>query len=65
MEHRDGDTKSTAGKNPKLVWSGTVQTRDEATRLEVELKRIYDKNPSELRRSVRDLQDLVEQLDFG
>ena len=65
MEHRDGDTKSTAGKNPKLVWFGTVQTRDEATRLEVELKRICDKNPRELRRRVRHFQDLVEQLDFG
>ena len=45
MEHRDGTTKSTAGKNPKLAWFSTVTSREEATGLEVKLKRLCDKNP--------------------
>ena len=64
MEHRDGDTVSTAGKNPKLVWFTKVSTRDKAVTLEAELKRLCDKNPREVRRRVRQFQDLVEQLDF-
>ena len=30
MEHRDGDTVSTAGKNPRLAWFTQVSTRDAA-----------------------------------
>ncbi len=63
MEHRDGTTMSTAGKNPKLVWFTTVSTRDQATELEVELKRLCDKNPREIRRRVRRFQDIVTDLD--
>ena len=65
MEHRDGDTVSTAGKNPRLVWFTQVSTRDAAVTLEAELKRLCDKNPREIRRRVRRFQDLVEQLDFS
>ena len=65
MEHRDGDTVSTAGKNPRLVWFTQVSTRDEAVTLEAELKRLCDKNPREIYRRVRRFQDLVEQLDFS
>ena len=64
MEHRDGDTVSTAGKNPRLVWFTKLSTRDEATTLEAELKLLCDKNPREVRRKVRQFQDLVEVLDF-
>ena len=64
MEHRDGLTKSTAGQNPKLVWFSTVPTREEAVTVEVELKRLCDKNPREVRRRVRRFQDLAQELDF-
>lgn len=64
MEHRDGQTKSTAGKNPKLVWFTTVSTRDLAKTIEAELKQLCEKNPREVRRRVRHFQDLVEELDF-
>ena len=64
MEHRDGDTVSTAGKNPRLVWFTKVSTRDEATTLESELKRLCDENPREVRRRVLQFQDLVQELDF-
>ena len=45
MEHRDGTTKTTAGKDPKLVWFSTVSTRKQATELEVIVKKICDRNP--------------------
>ena len=38
MEHRDGMTKSTEGKDPKLVWFTTVTTREQATDYEVQVK---------------------------
>ena len=65
MEHRDGTTKSTAGRSPKLVWFSTVSTREQATGLEVQLKKLCDQNPREIRRWVRRFQDLVEELDFS
>ena len=65
MEHRDGATKSTARKKPKLVWFSTVSTRDEATVLEVQVKKLCDRNPREIRRRIRSFQDLVEELDFS
>lgn len=65
MEHRDGTTKSTVGKNPKLVWVNTVSTRKQATELEVTVKNICDSNPREIRRWVRKFHDLVEELDFS
>ena len=64
MEHRDGDAVSTAGKNPRLIWFTKVSTRDEATTLESELKRLCDENPREVRRRVLQFQDLVQELDF-
>ena len=65
MEHRNGITRSTAHRNPKLVWFKTVSTRGHATRLEAELKKLCDRNPREIRRWVRSFQDLVEELDFS
>ena len=64
MEHQDGTTRSTAGKEPKLAWFSTVSTREQATELEVELKKLCDRNPREIRRWVRKFQDLVEALKF-
>lgn len=64
MEHRDGLTKSTAGKEPKLVWFTTVDTRDEATRFERVVKKLCDENPREIRRWIVQFQDLVNACDF-
>ena len=65
MEHRDGTTKTTAGKDPKLVWFSTVSTRKQATELEVMIKKICDRNPREIRRWILKFQDLVDELDFS
>ena len=65
MEHRDGTTRSTAGQDPKLVWFAVVTSREEATSMEVQLKKLCDRNPREIRRWVRNFQDLVQELDFG
>ena len=64
-EHRDGRTKSTAGGNPKLVWFEIVDSRDAAAAIEVELKKLIDSNPREVRRMVLSFRDLVQELDFG
>ena len=45
MEHRDGRTEPTAGRDPKLVWFTVVETRDEATRFESVVKKMCDQNP--------------------
>ena len=65
MEHRDGTTKSTAGKEPKLVWFSTVSTREQATEIEIEMKKLCDRNPREIRRWVLKFKDLVGELDFA
>ena len=63
-EHRDGGTKSTAGRNPKLVWFQVVPTREIAAEYEVELKKLIDRNPREIRRRVIQFQDLVKEVEF-
>ena len=64
MEHRDGRTKSTAGRDPKLVWFTIVRSRDEATELEPLIKELCDRNPREIRRRIVGFQNLVRLLDF-
>ncbi len=64
-EARDGKVTSTAGRNPKLVWFTSVGSRESATSLEVELKKLVDSNPREIRRMMLTFQDLVRELDFG
>ena len=64
MEHRDGTTRSTAGRNPKLVWFSTVATRDEAAEMEVSLKQLCDQNPREIRRWIVKFRELVNELNF-
>ena len=64
-EHRDGRAKSTAGRNPKLVWFGIVGTREAATAMEVELKKLVHSNPREIRRMVLSFRDLTSELDFS
>lgn len=58
-EHRDGKTRSTAGKNPQLVWFEVVPTREYAAEVEAYLKELIDKNEREVRRMVIEFQDIV------
>ena len=64
-EHRDGETMSTAGKNPKLVWYSMLPTREQVAAREVELKKLINSNPREIRRMVISFQDLVQELDYS
>ena len=63
-EHRDGRERSTAGKNPKLVWFTTLPTRKDATEMEVELKKLVDSNQREIRRMYIEFKDLIDELDY-
>ena len=62
-EHRDGKTRSTAGKNPRLVWFDTVDTREEAAEVEATLKELIDRNEREVRRMVTEFLDLIREVD--
>lgn len=64
-EHRDGGTISTADQNPKLVWFTTLPSRDAATKMEVDLKKLIDANPREVRRMVIRFKDLASELDYS
>ena len=64
-EHKDGRVKSTARKNPKLVWFTTLPTREDATAMEVELKKLVDINPREIRRMFIGFRDLVQELGYS
>ena len=63
-EHKDGRTQSTSGRNPKLVWFGVVPTREAATTLEVELKKLIASNPREIRRMIISFRDLIRELEY-
>ena len=63
-EHKDGRVQSTAKQNPKLVWFGTLPSREAATTVEVEFKKLIDSNPREVRRMVLRFKDLVQELDY-
>ncbi|MBC8281849.1 MAG: GIY-YIG nuclease family protein [Chloroflexi bacterium] len=63
-EHMDGRTRSTVGKNPKLVWFTTLASRKDATEMEVELKKLIDSNPREIRRMYIEFKDLVGELNY-
>jgi predicted GIY-YIG superfamily endonuclease len=64
-EHRDSHVTSTAGQNPKLVWFGILPSRESATSTEVEIKKLIDSNPREIRRMVIGFKDLVGELDYN
>ena len=61
-EHRDGKTRSTRGKNPLLVWFEVVDTREEAADGEAYFKELIDKNEREVRRRIREFQDLIREV---
>ena len=61
-EHRDGLTKTTAGKDPQLVWFEPVLSREEALGAEKALKALLRKNPRAVRQMVASFQALVREL---
>ena len=61
-EHRDGKTRSTAGKNPLLVWFEAVDNREKAAEGEAYFKELIDKNEREVRRIVTQFQDLIKEV---
>lgn len=62
-EHRDGQSASTKGLNPKLVYFEILPSRGSVERREAELKGIYDKNPRQVRRMVINFGDLVSEME--
>ena len=65
MEHRDNQVSSTKSRNPKLVWFATIPSRNAATKLEAELKKLIATNPREVRRMITTLKDYVKELDYS
>lgn len=65
-QHLNGMSKRTAGREPKLQWFTTMQTRKEAADLEVDLEKMKA-NPAglrEIQRWIVDFEHLVKRLDF-
>ncbi len=61
-EHRDGRVASTKGKSPELVWFTELPSREEATKLEAELKQIRDHEERAIRRMIVRFHSLVREL---
>jgi len=47
--HKDGEVPETKGKNPRLYWFQTLNSRERATTFEAELKLTKDRNEQRLR----------------
>jgi predicted GIY-YIG superfamily endonuclease len=63
-EHRDDETRSIAGRNPRLQYFEVLPTRDSAKLREVELKTLRDKNPRQIRRMIISFQDRLREVDM-
>ena len=61
-EHRRGNTKSTKGLSPELVWFSRVPTRESAAEFEQKLKQLIVKDPREVARMIIRFQDLIKEL---
>jgi len=61
-EHRDHRTSSTASLNPGLHYFEILPTRESAALREVELKRLADSNPRQIRRMIISFQDLIREV---
>jgi len=61
-EHRDNKTPSTAGKNPRLQFFAIMPDRETAALAEVELKKLVDSNPRQIRRMILGFQDLIREV---
>lgn len=61
-EHRDGKTRSTAGKDMKLQYFEEKGSREEAAKREVELKRLLDTNERQVRKMIIEFQDRIKEI---
>lgn len=64
QSHVNGWDDRTKGTNPKLVWFCEVATREEATRLEAELKGVNEQNSDIIKEMVLSFKHLASQLDY-
>ncbi|MBN2456551.1 MAG: GIY-YIG nuclease family protein [Sedimentisphaerales bacterium] len=64
IEHRDGQTKSTAGKNPKLKYFEIWKTRKEAEDREKYLRDLDKKNHREFLRIIIRWQEIACKVDY-
>ena len=64
-EHQDGTTKSTVGRNPKLVWfEEWTDTREALNDREDSLTILNKTNPRVLRRMIHEWNRLLKLVDF-
>lgn len=63
LEHRDGITVSTAGKNPKLQYFEILTTRESAMLREHEIKKIIKSNRREIYRMINAFRELISEVD--
>ena len=64
-EHREGQTISTAGENPKLRYFEVFPTREEAMVREHELKRHIKHDQREIYRMIWNFHDLISEIDMS
>jgi predicted GIY-YIG superfamily endonuclease len=63
-EHRDDETGSTKGLNPRLQYFEVLSTREAAEFRESELKNIAQSNPRQIRRMIIGFKDLISELNY-
>lgn len=65
LEHKESQTFSTAGENPKLWYFEIHPTREDVMRREHELKTLIRKNKREIFRIVRNFHELISKVDIA
>jgi predicted GIY-YIG superfamily endonuclease len=63
-EHKDDETISIAGRNPRLQYFEVLPTRESAKLREVELKILRDNNRRQIRRMKISFQDRLREVDM-
>jgi len=64
VEHRDGETISTQGLEPKLKYFEVLDSKEGGKKREKELKDLYKKNPRIIRRMCIEFEDLINVYDL-
>lgn len=63
-EHKDGKTRSTAGRKMNLIYFEELPTRDEAVSREAELKSLINRDERKLRNLILEFRDRVREVKF-
>ncbi len=61
-EHKDGKTRSTAGREMELRYFEVKGSREEAAKREVELKRLVDTDERQVRKMIIDFKDNIGEV---